>query len=286
MLSFWLRTTILVLAAVLVVVISTSGAIGRWRVERFAARQRLTVTADNHSRISRYLTTTRWWRVAGLVAGLITSDAFFLRPGGDISVGGELIVIFVGWFAGALLAEARVEHLALGRVRAASLQPRRPERYVGRFVWALVPAAAVVAVATGAATAAAGALGWAEPNWAWAGLWLLVALGVAVAVRAVQRAVLHRPQPLAAPDVMAADEAIRSRALAVLSAGGAALVLLMVLNQIGSVHPVGVPDSVIYGVRIVGALGVALFGWLVVGAAPPRAAGRAARPARPAVGAA
>jgi hypothetical protein len=273
-----LAVAFVIVTAVLVAVY-TSGTVSRRRVERFAVRQRLVVTADNGNQIIRYLATTRRWRVAGFVGGLVASGIFFPRPSGDISVGGELIVIFVGWFAGALIAEARVEHLEHGRVRVASLQPRHPERYVGRFVWALVPGAAVVAVATGAATAAAGALGWAEPNWTWAGVWLLVALTVAVIVRAFQHVVLRRPQPLAAPDVIAADDAIRSRALSVLSAGGAALVLLMVLNQIGSVHPVGVADSVIYTIRILGALGVALFGWLVATSSPPSAAPRPDRTA-------
>jgi hypothetical protein len=283
MLSYATNAAVLVLAAVLVIVISTSRAVSRRRVERFAERQRLVVTASNRDQLYRYLHTTRRWRVAGLVAGLVASSTFFRGPSGEISVGADLIVIFVGWFLGALVAEARVEHLAPGRVRAASLRPRRPEQYVARFAWALVPAAAVVAVATGAATAAAGALGWAEPNWTWAGVWLLVALTVAATVRAFQHVVLRRPQPLAAPDVIAADDAIRSRALHVLSAGGAALVLLMVLNQIGSVHPVGVADSVIYTIRILGALAVALFGWLVATSAPPSAA---ARPDRTALGAA
>jgi CDP-diglyceride synthetase len=273
-----LAIAFVVLTAVLVAVY-TSGTVSRRRLERFAVRQRLVVTADNGNQVIRYLATTRRWRVAGFVAGLVASGVFFPRPSGNISVGAELIVIFVGWFAGALIAEVRVEHLEHGPIRAASLQPRRPERYVRRFTWALVPAAAVIAVATGATTAAAAAMGWAEPNWAWAGFWLLVALAVAATVRTIQHAVLRRPQPLAAPDVIAADDAIRSRALCVLSAGGAALVLLMVLNQIGSVHPVGVPDSVIYAVRVYGALAVALFGWLVATSPPPPAPGRADQPA-------
>lgn len=268
-----------VIATAVLLAVYTSGTVSRRRVERFAVRQGLVVTVDNGNQVIRYLATTRRWRVAGFVAGLVASGIFFRQPSENISVGAELIVIFVGWFAGALIAEVRVEHLEHGRIRAASLQPRRPERYVQRFTWALVPAAAVVAVATGAATAAAAALGWAEPNWAWAGFWLLVGLGVAATVRTIQHAVLRRPQPLAAPDVIAADDAIRARALAVLSAGGAALVLLMVLNQIGSVHPVGVRDSVIYGIRFYGALAVALFGWIVAASPPPSGPTRADRPA-------
>jgi len=162
-------------------------------------------------------------------------------------------------------------------VRAASLQPRRPDRYVRRFAWALGPATAVVAVATGAATAVADAAGWAEPHWWGAGGWLAGALAVFVAVRLIQQAVLRRPQPLAAPDLIEADDAIRSRALHVLAGGGAALALFLVLNQLGAVHPVDPHASDLIGlVRALGVFVVATLGWLVATSIwpPPGAAGR------------
>ena len=238
----------LLVVPVIVVVLAivaeyTSGTVGRRRLERFAIRQRLPITAENGNQVIRYLATTRRWRVAGFAAGLVASRLTFAQPTGEIATGADFTVIFVGWVLGALIAEVRAEHLEHGRIRAASLQPRRPERYVRRVAWLVVPGAAALAVATGAFTGVAGVLGWAEPNWSWAGVWLGVALAVAVTVRTIQRAVLRRAQPLAASDVIAADDAIRSRALHVLSGGGAALVLLMVLNQIGSIHLVGVADS-------------------------------------------
>jgi hypothetical protein len=237
------------------------GPVSRQRVDRFARRQQLTVTVDNGNQVIRYLATTRRWRVAGLVGGIAASQIG--APEGTI-VNFNFVTIFAGWFLGALVAEVRVEHLAHGRVRAASLRPRRPEQYVARFAWALVPAAAVVAVATGAATAAAGALGWAEPNWTWAGVWLLVALTVAATVRAFQHVVLRRPQPLAAPDVIAADDAIRSRALHVLSGGGAALVLFLTLSLLANLRPTAVGAQQVVGALIfVSVFAIALLGWLV-----------------------
>jgi len=168
----------------------------------------------------------------------------------------------------------------LTAVQSASLVRRRPDRYVRPFAWALVPAAAVVAVATGTATAVAGKLGWANPDWTWAAIWLAASIAVAATVRAVQHAVLHRSQPLAAPDVIEADDAIRARSLQVLCVSGAALVLLMVLNQLGSIHPVGVRESMVLSVRIFGAAVVAMVGWLVARSAWPRSvtAGRAETP--------
>lgn len=274
-----------VIAVVLAIVAEhTSGTVSRRRLERFALRQRLPITVENGNQVIRYLATTRRWRVAGFAAGAVASRLMFPSPSG-ISTGADLTVIFVGWFLGALIAEVRAEHLEHGRIRAASLRPRRPERYVHRLAWLALPGAAALAVATGVFTGVAGALGWAEPNWAWAGVWLGVALAVAATVRTIQGAVLRRAQPLAAPDVIAADDAIRSRALQVLSGGGAALVLLMVLNQIGSIHLVGVADSVIYSIRIVGAVGVGLSGWLVATSLWPPP-GTSDLRGRPAVGAA
>jgi hypothetical protein len=121
-----------------------------------------------------------------------------------------------------------------------------------------------------ALTGLVGLLGWGNPGELWASIWLLTALAVAGAVRLGQHVIARRAQPLAAPDLIAADDAIRSRSLHVLSGAGAALVLFLVLNQLGSLHlhefrigTVEVRESTIYGIRILGAGAVAAFGGLV-----------------------
>jgi hypothetical protein len=269
------------MAVALALVAIAAGQVSRDRLERFAARQRLTITAENGPQVIRYLTTTRRWRTAGVIGGLAVSEATQPQRLGEISTGTEWTIIIVGWFLGALIAEVRVEHLQHGPIRSASLERRRPRRYLRPFAWATVPVAAVISVATAAATALAATAGRAQPDWTWAGVWLAAALVVAATVRAVQHTVLHRPQPRAAPDVIEADDAIRSRSLHVLSAAGAALALFMVLNQIGSIHPVGVRESIVLSVRIYGLLGVALLGWLTARSAwpLPRPSDRAGSPA-------
>ena len=258
------------IVGVVVLAVAILGRMSRSRVQLFANRQLLRITESNGDQVNRYLATTRRWRATGLLAGLLVSEATEPLRLGRISTGGELIIIFVGWFIGALVAEARVAHLAHGRVRAASLQPRRPRQYVHPVTWALVPAAAAVALAVGAFTVVVGAAGWASPGALWGTIWLLAALAVAGTVRLAQHVVARRAQPLAAPDLIAADDAIRSRSLHVLSGAGAALVLFMVLNQLGSLHlhefRVGtyeVRESMILSIRILGAFVVAGFGWLV-----------------------
>ena len=223
-----------------VVLVGVAGEpVSRARVERFARRAMVTVTADNGNHIVRYLATTRRWRVVGLGGGITAS--FLLHLPNEVRF--DAGVIFAGWFLGALVAEMRVAHLRPGARPAAVVRARRPSAYVGRGTWAAVPVAAVIALATAAATAAGAVTGRARPDWT-ATAWLLVALGIATAVRLIQRAVLHRAQPLAPSDVIEADDAIRSRSLHVLAAGGTALVLLCVSAQVAASHPVGasLPD--------------------------------------------
>jgi hypothetical protein len=263
----------LIVVLVVVVVNYTRGTVSRARLERFAGRQRLRVTVDNGNQVIRYLATIRRWRVAGFVGGIVASQVN--APEGTI-IHFNFITIFTGWFIGALIAEARVEHLAHGLVRMASLQPRQPHRYVRRFAWALLPATAVVAFMTAVATAAAAALGWADPQWAPATLLLVVAIAVAVTVRLIQLAVLRRPQPVGAPDVIEADDAIRSRSLHVLSGGGSALVLFTTFNLLSTLHPrsAGAQEA-IDAVTVLGTFAVALLGWLVATSLwpPPSAPG-------------
>jgi hypothetical protein len=235
-----------------------SGPVSRQRVERFARRQRLTVTAANGDQIIRYLATTRRWRAAGIVVGYGFAALVSLAVDG---IGNATFsVLFAGWFAGALVAEGRVAHLAHGPRRFASMQPRRPTSYLPRTAWALVPAAGAIAVVVSAAVWVGGARGWADPDPS--GLvWLVVALAVAGTVRAIQLIVLRRPQPLLPADLIAADDAIRSRSLHVLAGGGAAIVALCVLAELGTVHPVG--TEFLEPVRGFGIVVVLILGWAV-----------------------
>jgi hypothetical protein len=242
------------------------GPVSRRAVERFARRQRLQIPADNGDQIIRYLATTRRWRSAGVAAAWVlaiaTTSFYPLGTQGNLG-------LFAGWLAGALIAEVRVAHLGHGVRRAASLQRRRPTRYLSRPAWALVPAAAALAMAVAAASAVAAALGRATPD-RWVAVWTVVALATAAAIRLVQRIVVRRAQPLVAADALAADEAIRSRSLHVLSGAGAALVLLCVLAQLGAAHPLD--TTVVEQWRWAGLALILLLGWNVATAPWPRQA--------------
>ena len=203
-------------------------AVSRDRVDRFARRHALEVTTTNGGQVIRYLATTRRWRSAGLAVSLVLAIAYgmlykVLRL--------DFLTFFAGWFVGALIAEVRVAHLAYGIRRAASLVPRTGTAYLPEGYWRLVPRCGILSVAVTLACVAVALRGRPLPVWPTVG-WAAAGVVITVTVRLIQRRVLRRPQPVAPPDVLAADDAIRSRSLHVLSAGGATLVLYCVLGQI------------------------------------------------------
>jgi hypothetical protein len=209
--------------------VSTFGPVTRARVQRFAHRQRLLVTAGNGNLVIAYLAATRRWRAAGLAAGVAICAAWSLR-GSSFWV--NFVAAFAGWFAGALVAEVRMVRQAPAQRRQASLAPRRLEAYLGWFSRRLLVATVVVSVAgTVIALDLAHQIG---RSWLPVLAWFALAILIAVLVWMTQVRVLRRPQPLAEPDVLAADDAIRSRSLHVLAGGGAALVLYCVCAQLAA----------------------------------------------------
>lgn len=227
----------LLVAVLLVLPVALAGAVAtapvsRRRLETFTARHELAVSLANGNQIIAYLATTRRWRAAGLAAG---ATFWLLWTIPRHSVGVNALTLLAGWFLGAVTAEVRVDHLAYGARRAAALARREPASYLPRGAWWLVPACAGIAVALAGASAVLAARGAVvEPAGA---AWLAAALVVTVVVRVAQQRVLRRPQPLAAPDVLAADDAIRSRSMHSLAGGGAALILYCVLGQLHALTP-------------------------------------------------
>lgn len=194
---------------------SAQAPVERSRVERFALRQRLVVTPRNGGQVIRYLATTRRWRAAGLAVAYVAALA-------EAAMSGKLeLTLFrtvCGWFVGAVIAEWRIGAAPAGQRRVASLTPRRRADYAGPAVRALPALILVVAIASGAADLAIGASPARSLSWT------ALALLVAAAIGLTERRLLVRAQPPGQPpDLAAADEAIRSRSLRVLSGGAVAL---------------------------------------------------------------
>ncbi len=224
------------LAALLVVLCAGSlvhEPVSRTRLELFARRQRLHITATNGNQVITYLATTRRWRASGLVHWhpRVHRRGRWRRMASpcthwDYSPGGS---------RAPAQRRRRIAHLSLPRRRAAYVRPRRPAAYLPRPAWALLTVCAGLSVAIAITTAVLAALGRADPG-APAVFWLVAALVVAGMVRSTQLRVLRRPQPVAEPDILAADDAIRSRSLHVLTGGGVALVLYCCSGQLATIN--------------------------------------------------
>ncbi len=206
----------------LLVAIGVGSDVDRGRVARFAMRQGLEITIHNGRQVIAYLATTRRWRSFGLAVGLVVCVAWFL-PGVRVNS----LYLFAGWFVGALIAEFRVAHLPLGLPRAARVAPpRRLEDYLSTPARLLLPVSTALCLIVGAFTRDL--------------LWTVSGVVIALVVWLIQRHVLRRPQPLAEPDQIKADDAIRSRSLHVLAGGGATLVFYCVIGQLDGNLPLGI----------------------------------------------
>ncbi|MBB5874351.1 hypothetical protein F4553_007785 [Allocatelliglobosispora scoriae] len=186
------------------------GPMSRARLAGFSRQHGLPITTGNGDRVIAYLAITRRWRCAGAATGAVTSAALRLFTG---EPGIDVISVFAGWFAGALVAELLLAPTPTGVRRSASLAVRRAGDYVHPVVWALP-----LVAAAGWAVATAWTLFAGRPS-----AWALAALAVLVPVLLVRHRVLLRPQPAGPADVTDAETAIRSRSLRVLCSAGFAL---------------------------------------------------------------
>lgn len=184
------------------------------RLDRFARRHAVTLTGANRHLAVRYLATTRRWRTTGVLIGMLVSAAYSWRH--DRTFDWNLLGAFAGWFVGAVIAEWRLNLPVAGGRRIASLAPRRLRDYLGPWavwtpvgLWVLILAVAVWGLAGGVE---------------WPLVWgPLALLGAGAVIVAVGRHVLTRAQPAGAADLVAVDDALRSRSLHVLAGSAVAI---------------------------------------------------------------
>lgn len=194
-------------------------AVSRSRLEKFARRQMLTITSGNGNLVIRYLATTRRWRGSGLLLGLVVMFVLSWWSDGRTQI--NTLGMFAGWFVGAVIAEWRLGWRGRdGDIRTASLLPRRAADYLPSFALIVAGTAfvAVLGVELSAATMA-DRRSYALQLCAL----IVVTVLVGAAIVLVARHVLHRPQRVAEADVLAADDALRSRSLHVLAGSGLAI---------------------------------------------------------------
>lgn len=208
------------LGAMLLVVVArrSSSPVTLTRIRRFARRQELLVTTGNGPLVVRALAVTHRWRVLGLTTGVFLGILWALR---DARLTINFTAAFLGWFVGAVIAEWRLAGLPVdGGRRTASLTRRTIWRYL-RTDTALLLAATCLALVglSVAVTVRSGADGTVLTQSVG---WLLTAIVGLGAVWATLLRVASRPQPGSAPELLAADDALRARSANVLA--GSAIV--------------------------------------------------------------
>ena len=195
-------------------------------VREWADAHALRLTPDNRTMVEYYLGTAQKLRTLGAVAGIVLPPLVAWALGWDNTTGwSPLLWILPGYLIGAFYAELALNR-PLGRTGAASLTPRRVRDYLparlvtGQRLFGLIAVLGAAAVLVlpiddrlaGTGTAAAGFIGGA----------------VAVAIEVIERHIVARPQPVVAPDLVAADDAIRSQSMHSVSGSGLAIIMLCV----------------------------------------------------------
>ncbi len=244
--------------------------VSRRRLDRFARRQALPITVDNGMVLIGYLATTRRWRCSGLLIALLLDVAYSATLSRENVPHITGAAVFAGWFVGAVVAEWRIATIPVGERRVASLHRRRLADYVRRPAFALVLGVWIVVAAAGLLAAAVTVLHDRPlrsyrhiPGTLWTELAFLALIGAALIF--VANRVLRRPQPLAASDVLAADDAIRRHSLYVLVGSALALVGYVGAAIVASfgVNGPGSSDRLSQGLQLLGVLVLPIAGALV-----------------------
>lgn len=185
-----------------------------------------------------YLHTARVLRTWGVVGGFLLPPLIGAAFGSAAVRDAGFPLIFVGYLVGALYAElALVRPVAAGR-RAAALMPRELGDYLPRLLrvapWVVGSASVLVAAAAiGFVEPLAGGAGDSPSSHAVAATFAAGAMVIAAGLGPVERWLLRRPQPFTDPDLVAADDAIRSQSVHSVAASGLATQLLCLAGALG-----------------------------------------------------
>jgi hypothetical protein len=228
------------------------------------------LTEANRPMIVTYLRRTKRIRTVGALAGLVTSVlVVFLTNGAQSNsfFGNGLFLAVVGYLVGTVGAEAVVPRPPRGDIRTASLVPRTLQDYLPGYAVLALRTAPIVSVAlvpvfffvqgrTDTPSSNIGELGFAVTS--------VLVLLMAVGIEAMQRMIVHRPQPALPPDLLHADDAIRSASVHALAGGGLALSLVWLTYQLGAIGS-GVDVAAfswLIAVMAILSIGLALWGWI------------------------
>jgi hypothetical protein len=188
--------------------------------------------------VARYLRRARVLRSWGAIAGLLLPTPVAFAVSGRFVVMGFAsdgsaalfqgpMTIFIGYLVGALCAELSVARRVEAVDRAASVIARGFEDYLPRW---LVLAQRALGLAVVLGVLAIGVVPYehpvAQPTWLGVLTGAAMFAGFAVALEALERWLVRRPQPFGDWALVAVDDAIRAQSVHALAASGLALLLI------------------------------------------------------------
>ena len=239
-------------------------------LDRWTRVYGIELSEANRPMIVTYLRRTKRIRTVGALAGLVTSVlVVFLTNGAQSNsfFGNGLFLAVVGYLVGTVVAESVVPRPPRGHIRTASLVPRTLQDYLPGYAVRVLRAVPIVSAAlipiflfvqgrTRTPNSNIGELGFAVTS--------VVVLLMAVGIKAMQRNIVHRPQPALPPDLLHADDAIRSASVHALAGGGVALSLLWLTYQLGAIGS-GIESALlswVIAVLAIMSIALALWGWI------------------------
>ena len=198
-------------------------------VDEWAGAHALPLTEANRPMVAWYLHTARVLRTWGAVAGLLLPPLIGAALGSKFLEDQLFPLVYLGYLAGALYAELALVRPTGGGRRQATLVPRELEDYLPRrllvaqrVLAALVAASAVAVLLVSFERQGDAFDGSPRPTAAVVGVFAVV---LAFALERLERWLVQRPQPFTAPDLIAADDAIRSQSVHSLAGAGLATLL-------------------------------------------------------------
>jgi hypothetical protein len=238
---------------------------GPSELARWADRYELDLRRDDRSWVARELRRGRVLRTLGFMVtfGTGMGMAFWwggthLQPGPPfpLSILGNPAAWATGYLVGATVAELTRRRPGAPRVRAAALVPRRLGDYLPAWMPWIERVVALVVV--GLTPLAGRTVPGRSPRVDLAIAAGVAAVGVVAMVEVALRWMVGRPQPVASPDELAVDDALRSTAIHRAAGAGLAALLFLLGRQLGS--SVGRPWE-LAGLVYLGCYGLAIGAW-------------------------
>lgn len=217
----------------------------------WATAHGVTVTQRNSDFVVAYVFEGHRLRLVCGFGGFIAAAALSAGTGIDLKASGW-VWLLSGYLVGVVWSESWLTRLPAGTQRVASLTPRKVSDYlVSRMLIAQVVivlgalAMAGFAVAQGTEPQVVGgfpsSFGFASGRslqHTTIGMGLAAAL-LALGVGLLQRHIVGKAQPMADPDLLAADDAVRASAVHLLSGTIIAIILLLISTQLQMLAAIG-----------------------------------------------